>query len=94
LVAIVSDSYLLDLSLDQASRPQKGIHIYPGGLAIPEDFCSGEAAWREQQGCLIVYKALPKNKNFVASANWLQPHQTRRAIRATIQRIQKQLDKA
>jgi len=93
VVAIIKNAYLLDLSLDQANRPHKKIHVSPHCSPIPKAFVCGETAEYSVGGCIICYHALPENKNFIHSRDWLYSDRTRRAIHSIISQIQKRLDK-
>jgi hypothetical protein len=83
LVAVVGDDLLVDPSLDQASRPQKGIAVPvpvlfradPGGL-------SGRRATPlvGPDGTLVLYDALPDERGHRRTPDWTDEVRRRRIV--------------
>lgn len=66
------DGLILDMSLDQANRPAKGIELSPGVFGVDEDWLLGKKHTFYTVGtCLLMYEALPNDaKWWVTSPNW------------------------
>jgi len=61
LATLVEERVLLDLSIDQANRPAKGIEVTPLAAPVPPEFVRGEEAVtlsHKKSGCLIRYHTL------------------------------------
>ncbi len=74
LVCVVEDRAILDLSLDQASRPA---HLIELGPTIVPSTCSwlrGEVAGEVvENGCLLAYTAQPNDRSYLAGRDWCEP---------------------
>lgn len=83
LVAIAARSYLVDLSLDQAARPQKDMEVTGHATPVTEAFLRGRGVLgiEAHDGTLITYQAVVGDKSYQASPNWTTPES------ACIQRI-------
>ena len=51
--------HLVDLSIDQASRPHKGIPLEPLAIDCPQSFYEGERIWRHVGTAILVYRHAP-----------------------------------
>lgn len=94
LVAIVRDQILLDLSIDQATRPQHNIFLQAGGGCIENaaKFLSGEQVFvTGSNGCLLIYER-KNNEDYQKSPDWLETHRRKRVLFRTIQEIDKQVE--
>lgn len=95
LVALVDDEILLDLSVDQANRPQHNIQLGAGGGFVPnfEKFYSGEECHvTESCDCLLIYEAKLGESRYEQSPDWTLRQRRQRVILATIQEIDTQLE--
>lgn len=79
LVGVVSGAgrrYLVDLSIDQAHRPHKQIHItQPIAFEVKPEFIRGETGARaygtdEQEGLVFVFEARPDEHSYRDSPDW------------------------
>jgi hypothetical protein len=80
VVTVVEDRYVLDLTLDQASRPQRGIVLEPVYFEVSKAFLAGD----ENKGLAIndayvVYGAVPEDKGFLSVPDWTEPMRLRSA---------------
>lgn len=99
-LAIGVNGYLLDLSLDQATRPHKALYLEPLATPTPEGFYAG----RDEHGheavahamchdALVVYRYRPSMTKFEASPDWTRPERHEGPARTIEQRIRAQLRK-
>jgi hypothetical protein len=75
LVAIIEESVLLDLALDQTTRPAHDMHVEPVAARPPRElfrtFVRGEAPLEGTVGrCTVAYEARPEEKGYLASPDW------------------------
>lgn len=92
-IAYLPDKKLLiDASIDQASRPHKGIHI-DETLIFPAEpeFLEGKepAVLTSDEGVSVMYTAHLENKSYKQSPDWLDKSRTQPALRALIDRLEK-----
>lgn len=67
LVALAHGRWLLDLSLDQASRPARGIELRPLVAEVTPAFLSGqERLFVDPNGCALWYERIDNAKHLVA----------------------------
>lgn len=76
LVAIVQRSLLVDASLDQMDRPQRGIRLGPSVFGMPDEqyrhfMDGGQVAVTDNEGTVIVYVASPMDRRFQESKDWV-----------------------
>lgn len=72
LVAIAERKFMLDFSLDQASRPEYGIKLHPLVIPIQEPFLRGRAHVVYRYGdAYLYYTAKPGERWFEQSPNWI-----------------------
>jgi hypothetical protein len=65
LVAVVQRRLLLDLSLDQVNRPERGIGLGPLILPCRPDFLAGRQPFATLPGgCLVLYDAFPDDRSW------------------------------
>lgn len=71
LVVIYRRRFMLDFSIDQASRPQHGINLVPLVIPVGEPFLRGRSSlvWRHADTWLH-YMASPRAKDYVSSPAW------------------------
>lgn len=75
LVVIVASEYLLDLTLDQAARPEHNLDLPPFLVwRVEEEFLSGNALVELRFGDLmstyVSYKAYPDDRSFTSAPLW------------------------
>ena len=55
----------------QANKPDWHIELQPVIVPVPEAFVRGEREFKpERNGCMIVYKAFPQDREFEKSVLW------------------------
>jgi hypothetical protein len=73
VVTVIERRWVLDLTLDQADRPQHNIHLRPGWFALPERFLSGEeGATGILDGTFLRYTAMPDDRGFLTVPDWVK----------------------
>lgn len=89
LVAIVSRRWLWDLSIDQASRPEKGLQLPPCVVApVDEAFLRGKRTLvGEFENGVITYDARPGDRTYQASPNWDYDPRPAPIVTRTIERL-------
>jgi hypothetical protein len=71
VVTVVERRFLLDLTLDQANRPQHSIELRPGYFLLPDGFLAGdEGAPMVLNGTYIRYTAVPDDRGFLTTPDW------------------------
>lgn len=74
VLAIVNERYAVDLTLDQASRPLKGIVVGPHWWEVREGFLTGEAVEIfARAGSYVRYEAMPGERGFLSAGDWRLP---------------------
>jgi len=82
VVVVVEDRWVLDLTLDQANRPQHGIEVRPGYFRVERDWLRGgrRIAFR-RNGAFIQYEARPEDRGFLAVPDWTEVRANQPLIR-------------
>lgn len=70
LVILAEKSYLIDLSIDQANRPEYGMVFEPIFCKISNSFFS-EPMLFSYADCIFRYDAKPNNLGFLSSPDWM-----------------------
>lgn len=71
LVAVAERRWMLDYSIDQASRPEYGIELVPLTIPVTEAFLRGREMVTYRWGkSFLTYQALPGDKSYRVSPNW------------------------
>lgn len=72
VVGLPGEDAILDLSLGQFARPEKGILVPPGGMFdLPEGFADGRRGlYQLEGGGALVYEARPRSDRFRRGADW------------------------
>lgn len=85
----LGEEVLLDLSLDQMTRPQHDIDVETFCGPVGQEFLRGEerAAFLSGTGCLITYNLEPWNDEWMTSLDWNQLASYRPVIDAIIEEI-------
>lgn len=75
---------VLDISLDQASRPQHGVHLRPHLFIASRDWLAGDAEhWEEDvDGSLLAYRVDPENTEYLCSPDWTDKGRREPTLRA------------
>jgi hypothetical protein len=86
LVAVLREQRLMiDLSLDQACRPEKGIDLVPSVFDVQDTFLSGEETLvQEINGSVVKYNAFPDDRSYRISPNWTNPRPDELELSRTI----------
>lgn len=72
LVLMVARRFLVDLSIGQVSRPERGIEAGPFWMDVGRDFVrqGAERAFRSKQGTLLSYKCAPERGAWKDTPGW------------------------
>lgn len=88
----LSYHFLIDLSIDQASRPPRSIHLQPIAIRIPESFPHQDPEFTViQNGCLLLYKARLLDTQYRKSKDWSISARRARAVAAIKDKIRREL---
>lgn len=80
---------LIDLSLDQASRPKRGIELRPLLRATTAPFLRGEEELPVQMGTTaLAYQAMPGERSYLSSPDWQDTGRHQRILPELIRRIE------
>jgi hypothetical protein len=92
LVLHAEKTTMLDLSIDQANRPQWDISLHPFGTnTFPEFLAGDEPLYVVINGCLLKYHADLNNRGYTISPNWTLRLQRHRTVREIINKIDSEL---
>lgn len=85
LAALVDNKFLVDASLDQASRPQYDLHMPPVLVSeVPRDFRRGKKGTRHfienAKGDVVIYEHQLENKFYLISKDWTEESRRRIAL--------------
>ena len=93
LVALTTDNVMIDLTLSQVNRPQKGIELGPLIVEVPGDF-STRKDWLyvlSNNRCEIAYQSRPDiGTAYKDTADWRSNH--KRLVGPMIRYIKKEID--
>ena len=83
-VVVRGDGYLIDPSLDQASRPAKNMRLEPTIFVVDDEAAEKldtgrEPTWWTVHGCAVGYMLRPDLLGFLQSPNWGERDQPLRA---------------
>lgn len=71
LVVILEDKYMIDLSMFQASRPQKQINMAPICTVVPENFVKGgDKCGLMFNNCMVAYHSYPEDQTYQKAKDW------------------------
>jgi hypothetical protein len=89
LVANLADRVLIDLTLDQADRPQHGIVLPMPILApFPSEFLTEDGQMAGLvNGCRVVYEARPDDRSFERSNDWRSRKRRDAVVAAAVRRL-------
>ena len=92
LVTVLGGQVLIDLTLDQADRPQHDI-LLPMPILAPcdPDFLAGQARVAGiVAGCRVVYEARPGDRSFERSNDWKSRKRRAAVVGAAIRQLKKE----
>lgn len=91
LVVLVERQLLLDLSLDQATRPQYNMFLNPLCVEVDEQFLSGSPIVFKVEQCVVRFDVLTGNKGYTSSPDWLFAERRKKIVTDTLRLIQGEL---
>jgi hypothetical protein len=73
VVTVVEERHVLDLTIDQANRPQKNIKLRPGFFDASPAFLAGEVGiGYVQNGCEVRYMPIPDERGYLTVPDWTE----------------------
>lgn len=91
LVCLLRPDLMIDLSIDQATRPQKGIVLRPFAVPVTADFVDGRSARVVgQNGCVLRYQRHP-HRGFKNSGDWRDASRTAPIVDEIARKIRQRL---
>lgn len=85
LVCLAYGVLLIDVSIDQANRPERNIHLKPVAATVPDGWATGkEQLMFEENGCMVTYKADPDNRDWLQHGGWTAPSPLHKQARARV----------
>jgi hypothetical protein len=91
LVVLTSDA-MTDLTIDSANRPKYGMELHPAVLQVTEAFKRGEQGMAYTIGtCAAVYHALPNDRSYCRTPDWLERKACRPLVAEIIRRMKQEL---
>jgi hypothetical protein len=93
LVVLAYGGVMIDVSIDQANRPRKNIALKPIVMTVDPSWGTGEAdAPTMENGCLLVYRAIPGDRDWVRTTGWSGHKDVRETIcRHVIEKVERHL---
>jgi hypothetical protein len=86
------ESVLIDLTLPQAARPQRGIALAPAAIQVGAEFLDGsEGRVVTMNGSELHYQARPENRSFMQSPDWRDRKRHRDVVQAILRRARDEL---
>lgn len=92
-VVACTKKVLIDLSIDQATRPARGIFLEPLAIEVQETFFGGEPAFTAMNDSLIRYMTNPGRDNFLQSKDWTDGSRHEKQVAKTIEVLEKEMRK-
>lgn len=84
LVVLVEKAYLVDLSVDQASRPQYGMTFEPFAIKVENSFFSGTPLVFGYNDCTFRYDVIASNLAYQASPDWMFSGRRQNIVESTL----------
>jgi hypothetical protein len=91
VVAIADDELMIDLSLDQAKRPNKHLLLEPSIFQLPHDWKYRQELAYEARGMRIIYVPENHNDTFRKSNDWRISSRTTPVVKKIIRIIERKL---
>ena len=86
LVAIIEKNILVDLSLDQASRPQYNMELCPYARIVTDEFLKGEKSVAIVNDMAIAYE-ITNESDWKLSSNWTDKRQYEPLVAAVLDKM-------
>src|SRR5262249_19675878 len=84
---VVWEGVLIDLTLPQASRPQRGIVLTPTAVQVGPGFLGGsDHRIVTMNGAELYYRARPEDRSFMRSPDWIDRQRHRDVVRNILRR--------
>lgn len=85
----LSENHILDLTLDQADRPTKGIHTNPSLISIGDErrFLEGEAIACWHQDTFLFYRAKPLDRFYESAPDWTRLSKRRAIVERILRKL-------
>jgi len=87
LVLLVENKWLVDLSIDQANRPQYNMIFEPMAIEIDNDFLSGKMPRILKDKECVIRIELIKNRGFLSSPDWAFGGRRKHLVSKIIEKI-------
>ena len=91
LTAAIPDRWgiwLLDVSLDQATRPGKGIELVPlVGVVNPDPIRAGEIMATKMNDAILVYNFFPDERSYEGLEDWIEHKKNSKIARGVVEYI-------
>jgi hypothetical protein len=87
LVVLIEKQFVLDLSIDQANRPQYNIILEPFCVEIDEKFLSGSPKVFKLKECIVRMDVLTNN-DYILSPDWIFSNRRKQIVNSTLKIIQ------
>jgi hypothetical protein len=91
LVVLVEKQFILDLSIDQASRPQYNMVLNPFLVEVNKEFFSGTPKVFNLNQCVIRIDLLKDNKDYLLTPDWEFKNRRSKIVTRLLQIIEKDL---
>jgi len=88
LVILIEKRLLLDLSIDQATRPQYNMLLDPLCIEVDEQFLSGSPKVFKVNQCVVRVDALKGNDGYASSPDWMFLGRRKKIVANTLRLIQ------
>ena len=91
VVAIVEDTLLIDMTLNQASAPEHGVVLTPGFFPIPGEFSKGGEAGKFTSyvnGSAVTYVAHPDEKAYLSMPHWTNRTEYEPFVKSALARLE------
>lgn len=86
------EKVLIDLTLPQATRPQRGIVLAPVAVEVGESFLDGsDRRVVPMNGCELHYQARPEDRSFMHSPDWCDRQRHRDVVAEILRRTRDEL---
>jgi hypothetical protein len=85
VAVVVWESVLLDLTLPQATRHERGIVLAPAAVQVwPEVLDGSERRVVQMNGCELHYQARPGDRSFMRARDWCDRRRHRGVVRSIL----------
>jgi hypothetical protein len=92
VVVVAWESILIDLSLPQAGRPERGINLVPLVVQVrPDDLDGTGRRVVDCNGCELHYLARPDDRTFLAAPDWQDRRRHEPTVREILARVRAEL---